>query len=103
METQIYHNSMRTVRIEFSNNKALLIKVVKDKNGVSRIGLIKMKGLDHPTMSVKDVSTLGQGEIVDVQIMDDEEMDFIHHNNGAKREVQLPLFPNAITSSLKNE
>ena len=52
----------------------------------------------------QDPWIIGYGTIKTIEIMDDQDMDYIHFNNAARpKEVQLPLFPNPITTGLKNE
>ena len=108
METKIYHDKVHTVRIDIDRGRAFVFKQVQDSEGNPKILLKEYLSVDNGTevphfVLAQEPRIVGRGTLEEITIMDDQDMDTIHYNNAAKpREVQLPLFSNAVTSSLKN-
>lgn len=109
MDTKISHNNLKSIRIETSTGRAYVFSHVKDSQGNPKILLREFLSVNNGTViphsvMAQEPRVISYGTIKDVSVLDDQGMGYIHYNNASKpKEVQLPLFPNPVTTGLKNE
>lgn len=109
METKVYHNKIKVIRIDTNSGRSFVFKTVKDSEGNPRVLYKEYLAVENGTsvphyVLAQDPTIVGRGTIEEITIMDDQDMDYIHYNNAAKpQEIQLPLFPNPVTTGLQSE